>query len=204
MTGILTFNTEERRVSSNFVGYHQRHCDGVVVVDLIGDYNKFDNEYVIETEGYGADIGGAVSFFNDHWRDVKSLFNQIIIVMSDEILYSKSLSPFLSMNKHHTTIDVYGFDYVVNDETLPIDELFNEFHEVSVNGDITRPAIVNFDNLFKISFGEGFNFVDMIKPKNHATPRRDYSNYVGSPVKLLKVRNKSYDEYVKNVPLKIF
>lgn len=203
MTGILTFNTEDKGVDLNFLKYHRNLCDGIVVVDLVGDYNKLDDEYIIGTEGYNADIDGAVSFFNDHWRDVKSLFNQVVIVMSDEILYSKSLSAFLSMNKHHTTIDVYGFDYIVDDDSS-YDELFSQYNEVSINGDVTRPAIVNFDNLFKISFGSGFNYVDTIKPKNHATPRRDYSNYVGSPVKLLKMRSKSYNEYIKNAPLKIF
>lgn len=192
MVLLITFNRDESPVKESFINYYSDIVDRIQVWDISEQGNMnlvgLPKTTVIRFHEEKRNELGLITYMDSNWKKFRNDFEVMIVVESDEILFSRSLKTYIDIKKKdHTLIEPQGFQ-IYTDSDFSLDKLTEGEHYGRPDGNYSKPVIVYLKNLLKLKFTEGFKLIDSIKSAKGEKPLRNTDTALSFPIKLLKLK----------------
>ena len=192
MVLLITFNRDESPVKESFINYYSDIVDRIQVWDISEQGNMnlvgLPKTTVIRFHEEERNELGLITYMDSNWKKFRNDFEVMIVVESDEILFSRSLKTYIDIKKKdHTLIEPQGFQ-IYTDSDFSLDKLTEGEHYGRPDGNYSKPVIVYLKNLLKLKFTEGFKLIDSIKSAKGEKPLRNTDTALSFPIKLLNLK----------------
>jgi hypothetical protein len=191
MVLLITFNRDESPIKESFINYYSDIVDRIQVWDISEQGNMnlvgLPKTTVIRFHEEERNELGLITYMDSNWKKFRNDFEVMIVVESDEILFSRSLKTYIDIKKKdHTLIEPQGFQMYV-DNNFDLDNIMEGEYYGRPDGNYSKPVIIYLKNLLKLKFMEGFKLINSIKSLKGEKPLRNTDTALSFPIKLLKL-----------------